>query len=510
MQANSTRPKKKMKAGDQQTLFGNRAFDPRQDCDVCKGKGCGSVVHRAHHKLCCNNGRTRGIVSAVTLESMQEDKRLKEHFAAPLSEGERFSWKHAAKEAQAAFFAPREATVKQSKISAVTTAATTTVMDTSSGTATATDFCKAVTAKVNNPSFLNEHKDSRAPLAMLAFAGTVAEAIVRNKHNNVLNHFDGLTMTVPATDKDAIVPPQCDSIVGQKLLHVGWSQMFGLQLNCPRCEKGVLVDDRTNFSKNKILFPIFETEGPPLWCMVQSMVCRCCKARLHANADEVLCKVPACARAACPVETKHALPSENSHIGKGATAVFDLLMPTCGNGDLCSRLLCDSINRSHMERVTCCCSCHKTHRSAGATSAAATEPCINKDGQHVKARPPLGDGIRDTYDSACSNQNNPWKMSDHERHTGEIQSVGCQLVFAQDHTHEVTKNCFEKKSLGVNALWDVSTETGETAAAILAPTTKTRHFAHAATAVVEKEQLRPVCCLQRHVAVQEFVLGEAV
>jgi len=77
----------------------------------------------------------------------------------------------------------------------------------------------------------------------------------------------------------------------------------------------------------------------------------------------------------------------------------------------------------------------------------------------MRAHPPTGDSILKTYDYACSNWNNPWLMSDHDRHTREIQSVGTNLIFAQDHTHEVTKNYFQKKHLGANASWDVGTDT---------------------------------------------------
>jgi len=54
------------------------------------------------------------------------------------------------------------------------------------------------------------------------------------------------------------------------------------------------------------------------------------------------------------------------------------------------------------------------------------------------------------------------------------------VVFAQDHTHEVVKNYFNKKTLGVTALWDCANENGEIASAVLVSTTKTKDFAHAA------------------------------
>jgi len=119
------------------------------------------------------------------------------------------------------------------------------------------------------------------------------------------------------------------------------------------------------------------------------------------------------------------------------------------------------------------------------------EPHVEKDGTHITAFPPTGDGIRDTYDKACSNRNNPWLMSDHDRHTREIQSVGSNLMFAQDHTHEVTKNCFQKKRLGANASWDVGTDTGEIACAVLAPSTKTKDFSHAAQQLTKRPTFAP-------------------
>ena len=44
--------RKKLKAGDQATLFGERAFDPVKDCEVCRAKQQGQAVHRAHHQRC--------------------------------------------------------------------------------------------------------------------------------------------------------------------------------------------------------------------------------------------------------------------------------------------------------------------------------------------------------------------------------------------------------------------------------------------------------------------------
>jgi len=200
----------------------------------------------------------------------------------------------------------------------------------------------------------------------------------------------------------------------------------------------------------------------------------------------MLCRFPAHVRSSHPAETKCALDNKNCHISQSVTHVFDLLMPTHGNGDLCSKPLCNAINWSHMKRAQNCCSFCK--------AAGRKEPppaCVEKDCACVAACPPLGDGIRDACDVASSSNNAPWMISDHDWHARETQGVACDLIFAQDHAFEVTKNCFQNKQIGAAALWDVSTEAGEIASAVLVPSTKTAACAHAATQMSRRPSFNP-------------------
>lgn len=478
---------KKQKTG-QQTLFGDRAFDPLKDCEVCKGKQQGRNVHRAHHKLCYNKrGGTAAARSAAAMASLQEEKRLQEFFSTPLTEQEKCSGKYLTKEAVNGYFAPKKAAAGKS--SAAATTATTPTKITSSPSITGIspdDLHSSVNQLLQDPKHVEKHATSRVPLAMLAFAKVVMNKIVNPSGINTHEYFNGITITVPAT-KDTLMGPQYHSIVGQKLLLVDWNRMYGIDIKCPRCKRGILEQDRSNFSKNKILFPIFVIDGPPLWCMVKPMECPCCFSKLASNCGEVLCQLPAYARNAYPVDTKYALEKKNSHLGKTATNMFDLLMPTYGNGDLCSRLLYHAINRSYAERVEDYYSYRSMHRKENEEPPSYVEHC----GGYLTAFPPLGDTIRDTYDAACSCSHTPYGISDHDRHVREIQSISCQSSIAQDHTHEVCKNYFQKKRLGANALWDVATETGEIASAVLVPSTKTIHFAHAAMALKRRKSFSP-------------------
>jgi len=480
MQASSNN---KRKAG-QLTLFGIQAFDFNKDCEVCRGRLQGREVHRAHHQLCPNNKCKKGMVlSQSAIDQLKKDQQLKQHFEQPLQPSEKASSRYATKEAGIDLFAAWKPTQKQQDMPPSQRAPNDEGAPNNDNTPApdAELICTEVTAKVNDPTFQKEHEKNRAPLAMPAFAGVAVEHVINKKRST--EHFDGLTLTVPSTN-NMHQSPHCHSIVGQKLLLVDWLRLHDFAIRCPNCHSANLRNDRTNFSKNKVLFPIFTLEGPPSWCVVMSMVCPCCRQRFAGNDGNILSTIPAHAANRYPVEPKHALQNKNTHLGTSATQVFDMLMTTYGNGDLCSRLLYNTLNRSHLERTT---SFYSYHASKGQKSL----NYVPKDGSFITVFPPLGDWIQETYDDACNNSNNHWGISDHDRHVRELQGVKCNKLCAEDHTHEVTKTYFRRKQIGANALWDVATETGKIVAAALVPSTKTKDLSHAAIALSRRPGFKP-------------------
>jgi hypothetical protein len=348
MQANNTGYRKRKK-GDQQTLTGEIAFDPIKDCPICKARHIGyAEPHRGHHRLCWNNKRTKGITSATTLASQKESIRLQKHFSEKLKPHEKLMGANNTKAAAEAFFAPKNELVQHA-----TKMSSPPVLPTTLALPKANDFCIQVGAKVKDEQFQMEHKAKGAPLAILALAAHVVEHVVRHNDKQVFDSFfTGCTMTVPPAN-NMHQYPHYHSIVGQKLLLVDWKRTHGVEIPCttPTCT-GIFKNDRTNFSKNKTLFPVFNIASPPSWAMVMLMVCPCCKRRVYANDSEVLCQLPDYVAASYPVDNKYAMATKSCQVAKNATDVFDHLMTTYGNGDLCSRLLYNAINKSYLERVT--------------------------------------------------------------------------------------------------------------------------------------------------------------
>ena len=481
--SNKTNTKKSK--NQQSTTQGGVAFNPQKDCVVCRARHLATFVqgaripNRAHHVLCQRNKTTKGlgVISQQNLATAVEEKRLKELFDRPLHASEKASSKNCTAESLAVCFEPRKKVAKtQGRMEEPEVVVST--------TARAIDFGKAVADALADAAFHEKHKSKSAPLAMLAFASIVAEQIIRPKQFD--KHFNNMSMLVPPSPT-AATNPHYHSIVGQRLLCVDWHQVCGVNIGCPdrKC-KGALKNDRSDFSKNKTLFPLFGLDGPPTWAIVMKLVCPCCKRSFDANSQEILLSLPAHMANQHPVETKFALPNHSFHMSREATTALDSLILTHANGEMCSDLLCRSINTTYIRKTTDYLSYHKHNKHGNETVA----PHIAKDGVYIKQHPPKGDTIRDIHMQSAASPHNRWGISDHDRHTREMQSVKCNGgIFAQDHAFAVIKNY--QSNLAATAVWDVAIDTGEIATAVCVPTTQTMHFSHAAKALQNRCGFEP-------------------
>jgi len=477
--------------GDQLTLDNKIAFDPLKDCRVCKAQEIKKfmpsypVPKRAHDDLCPKNAKTQGLgkLTEQSIASLADNKRYKT-ITAPIRPEERFNGRHNTKEAATVFFAARNTTAT------TTTTKTMTEVDVAKSSAdeahvSPTSLSKAVGKLVSDPAFQERHKSKMAPLAMLAFATEISQKIINNKDKSVLcQHFDGIEMVVPVCHDHN--NPHYHSISGMKLLYVNWERTHGIQVPCPDSNcAGTLgsgsVKGRSNFSKNQTLFPMFGLDGSPTWCIVTRLECPCCKRKFNSNEADVLVNLPEHAASTYPVETTHAQPNYNCHLTRNATEVFATIIVTYGNGELCSKLLFNSINRDYIQRL-------KIYYSMAKQTKGPIEKYPTREGTFIKAYPPLGESVRDMYDTASSSQKNPWCISDHEKHIREIQSVKTDSIWCQDHTFQVVKNYTKK--VGAKAVWDAATGTEEIASAMLVPSTKTEDFAHAAQQLFEEARLQ--------------------
>jgi hypothetical protein len=91
--------------------------------------------------------------------------------------------------------------------------------------------------------------------------------------------------------------------------------------------------------------------------------------------------VPPFAAASYPVDTKYTFSNTNCHLSKPTTDVFDILMVTYGNGELCSKLLYNAMNRAYLQRVEAYYSLIQEEKKATSTPPSSYVP---KDGVYIK------------------------------------------------------------------------------------------------------------------------------
>jgi len=167
---------------------------------------------------------------------LEDNKRYKE-LVRPITAAEKGSSRYLPSDRGETFFGPRLSTKMSAKNNVVNPGDA----DDLSGSY----FCRSVSKLVSDESFAKKHKDKKAPLAIMAFAETVADKIIRQRRTS--EYFQPLSMEVPDCE-EACDNPHYHSIVGQKLLYVDWERSHGvLQVPCPdaRCQ-GYHANDRTN------------------------------------------------------------------------------------------------------------------------------------------------------------------------------------------------------------------------------------------------------------------------
>ena len=165
---------------------------------------------------------------------------------------------------------------------------------------------------MNDNEFVREFSKLKKhpPLPVLA----VASHLSNNKHN--------IRDWIPMHNTKYCIPirkakgerlnPHYHSIEGSSILYVHWELHFpDIKLPCTRpigraglmCE-GRLKATRTNWSKNKKLFPLFRSKGRPSWCIIMTYQCDKCKQYVRGNDGKLLIMLPEYIRNAYPVEPK--------------------------------------------------------------------------------------------------------------------------------------------------------------------------------------------------------------
>lgn len=364
-----------------------------------------------------------------------------------------------------------------------------------------------VESRMQDPAFFSSYASVKknAPLPVLAAAKMVTDVLLPRKASVAnADKFEKyykcfpkhqLCWTLPKLGDDTLCDkPHFHSITGTKIYNLRWELQFPeLDLKCGKVGcTGRLHYDRNDFSKNKKLFPIFHLTEMPSWCIVPSYLCENCGQRTHANNAKFLSSLPPHVRHAYPVEAKYASTNQTFHLHRDLTLMMEEMMLTYANGDHLFRCMYRSMNKNYIRRLTNYLSKWKSMvEMFPETYGQRSPPKYPKKHQgFIRFYPPAGSALRDAFLVASQCALTCLGVSDESRHTREIQAVVTKNFIAQDHTNEAVKNYYNNQDM--HAIWDVMTDTGEIACAVIVKDTSVGQIAHAVEQLKKRPGFDPV------------------
>ena len=237
--------------------------------------------------------------------------------------------------------------------------------------------------------------------------------------------------------------------------------------------------------KNDFLLPIHDVGGMPSWNVPVSYKCSKCGSFVSSVDGRVLHQLPGDVASGYPVDPRYAGKGSKFHMTIGLTSRMAQDFETTSNGNCVSvdlhELASDEYHRRQLRYL----------QSLTRHEHSSPPPPFVSFNQFVGCALPSPTVLRDRYAAALSSTLTVSGMSDNDRHDREIQSVGCKVGYAEDHTFEAVKNWRLRSSSGGACIWDVATETGEIACFVITPSSKQEHYAHAAEALVRRPNFNP-------------------
>jgi hypothetical protein len=151
--------------------------------------------------------------------------------------------------------------------------------------------------------------------------------------------------------------PHCHALEGQSIVHVDWKLAFPevdlLCCNFKICgAKKHPLQDRTNFSKRKQLFPVWTHSGLPVWCVTMSHKCEFCDASHAGDDGRLLSLLPGNIADAHKVLPTHA--SGNVYLHQELSDDMELLLKTCTNAKFVSKKLHRKLGIVHSPKALTC------------------------------------------------------------------------------------------------------------------------------------------------------------
>lgn len=296
------------------------------------------------------------------------------------------------------------------------------------------------------------------------------------------------TFTIPRDPSPDPFPPY-HSIEGQLVFSLDWEIMFR-DFTMPKCMEtgcsGDLVRERSNFSKNRKLFPVYISGGIPMWGSCMLYKCHRCKTLFSANDGCFLAKLDEDIASSYPVLARYALANYRFHLSVDVTEQLEWAMLTYGGGDSFSRQLHRSQGIRYTEVVkSFAAKAHRARRN-GIMVTNWTIKFQDWNGKFI----PSGSQLRSYYFDGAKSPFTMYGYSQVERCQRELQIVGkdtTHISAAIDWTFQVLKTYITLP--GAKACFTMKISDGQIAGLAIVKNTALAEVSHFMLQLVSKRGL---------------------
>jgi len=474
----ATKVKHNKKSNTKATYFNGKPFVPKVHCKVCKAKHNNKrVPHVKHHNLCYNSRNYKKKNSNNTTISDKFFKQCLRNNNALYIEGrDKIDYSKEERKIDAAkYFTPTMASTiyqppdpsKKPTGIKFTNASYKTESTVDHRKKDAAEFRKELDKLVklykDGEKEYEWVKESKFP-AEIALAAHIISVDVRHRKPlstsqelpdsekfkeglEVFQHYfkpGSCTHTFSSrtsSSEDGPPSPSYHSITGESIIYLDWKLIAPEEkLHCHNCACGnvhsELMHEKTNFSHNKKLFPLWTGSGRATPVILMNYKCELCNSRYKANDGELLAILPAHIRSMYPVKPVYA--SGQFHLTTDLAEDLAENMMTYANADVVSKRMYKKMGKSYLSSL-------ETYLSQRPTA-----DYLTVDDYLNHQFPPSGKRLKEAYDAASTSQLTNYRYSRDERSVREIQSVNISKTdkAAVDWTFAVAKNYYGMLTLG--------------------------------------------------------------
>lgn len=497
-----------------------RAFNPKEDCVICKARTIGKdPPHRAHDERCIGNRTTRG-GSAATVASDRESEALKKHFSAKMVDPEKERELTGGKTPGVHEFLRAmeyNKTVGAGKAMAVEKPIIETenkggMLSPSSTPQEVAKFLEervAARLAVMKPQPADSATDPTAripPPAMRALVEEIMNQVQHSKPAKVSGNlpetpaflaakarfdaiFGGNNMVfeVPRiTDSDHSLKPHFYSLGGSKFIYMDLELAFpNFSICCcnPECIKKNggpckdLTRKRDAWADKKRLFPIVD-DTAEIWCRAFKYKCNKCNVQFNTNDGEFIASLPAFIRNQYPVDPRYAKgyakDKSRCHLSKKLSQLLEEEMLSFSNA--CQFV--KKILRRKSEWFLAMADDYYSRPNIGGDYPSIQEV--------VRSYPPNDQACRDLFNAAERSTLNPEGMAAKDRYERTVQSASIHELLAIDHTYETLKNYRLEDG---KAIFTVLNEKGQICSLVIVASEKLEEVDHMLKMMLKRKEM---------------------